>query len=474
MKSTFTLFFFCFFISLVNAQHEGHSHGAAKDTTKPPTPKPQENKTPAHDHGATGHSPSMAGHGQNNMSHAFSKNLPMNRNGSGTGWLPDNAPMYGSMKHADKWMYMLHGNVFVRYTKQDLLDKGSRGGSKFDAPNWAMLMGQRNVGRKGLVRFNVMLSLDPLTEGGAGYPLLFQTGESFNGKPLIDRQHPHDLFSELSVGYTHEISSRSDVFFYLGYPGEPALGPVAFMHRPSSLNNPDAPLTHHWVDATHITFGVATLGYRFNKWKIEASSFTGREPDEKRYNFDKPRFNSWSGRLSFNPSAKWALQTSHAFIKEPETLHPGEDVSRTTASAMYSARGFGYRFFNATAVWGMNKIKGQAPAHGALLEASAIKKRLAVFGKYEWVQKSVEELGLDEQIFGHEALFAVHALTAGVGFDLFSFGNTKVAVGTQFTFNNSDKRVSDFYGENPLGGQVYLRIYPGALGQKMGSIFLPY
>ena len=474
----------------VYGQHEGHKHSHTKDTVKK-----EVKKTPTTDHsqhmpaksdtikpkpsaGTHDHGAAMGddhhGHEQHNMSHAFSKSLSMNRNGSGTGWLPDNAPMYGYMFHGGEWMYMLHGNVFLRYNKQDLLDKGSRGDEKFDAPNWFMFMGQRPVGQKGLFRFSTMVSLDAAIAGGSGYPLLFQTGESYKGEPLIDRQHPHDLFSELSVGYTHSLSQKADVFAYVGYPGEPALGPVAFMHRPSALNNPDAPLSHHWVDATHITFGVATLGVRYGNWKIEGSSFTGREPDENRYDFDKPRFDSWSGRLSYNPSAKWAMQVSHGFLKEPEPLHPGEDVNRTTASASFSTRGFGYNFINLTALWGMNKTRHHDPEHAALLEGSYVQKKLGLFGRYEWIQKSVEELELDETHYGHDAIFPVHAFTAGVNYDLFSLGNTRLAAGTQFTFFSPDQKLASLYGQNPLAGQVYLRIYPGALGEKEGAFFIPY
>lgn len=194
------------------------------------------------------------------MSHSFSPNLPMNRNGSGTGWLPDASPMYGYMAHTRKWMYMFHGNVFVRYNKQDLTDIGTRGDSKIDAPNWVMAMGQRKVGNRGLFRFSTMFSLDPLF-GGDGYPLLFQTGETYQGKPLVDRQHPHNLFSGLSVAYTQSLNEDIDAFVYLAYPGEPALGPVAFMHRPSAQNTLDSPLGHHWQDATHIT-GIATVYWR--------------------------------------------------------------------------------------------------------------------------------------------------------------------------------------------------------------------
>ena len=220
-----------------------------------------------------------------------------------------------------------------------------------------MLMGQRKVGNRGLFHFSSMLSLDPVIEGGKGYPLLFQTGESYNGKPLIDRQHPHDLFSELAVSYTHAFSNQVDGFLYLGYPGEPALGPVTFMHRPSALDNPNSPISHHWVDATHITFGVATLGLRVGKVKLEGSSFTGREPNEERYGFDKPRFDSWSGRISYNPTSNWALQASHGYVKSPEELHPSENIYKTTASVVYSINANGNRMLNATALWGMNKQK---------------------------------------------------------------------------------------------------------------------
>src|ERR1700743_1977312 len=259
-----------------------------------------------------------------------------------------------------------------------------------------MGMAQREIGENGLLHFNLMMSLDPLTEGGYGYPLLFQTGESWKSIPLVDRQHPHDLFAELSASYAQALSEKSDVSLYLGYPGEPALGPVAFMHRPSALADPDAPISHHWQDATHITFGVATIGFRYGDFKIEASSFTGREPDENRYDFDSPTFDSWSTRLDFNPSENWAFQVSHGFIKSPEALNPGENVYRTTASAIYS-RPFGEEnSFDATLVWGENKIPMQAGDNSLLLEGNIRLKKLDLYTRYEFVQKTTEELNLDQ------------------------------------------------------------------------------
>ena len=507
MKKLLSILVCSLFSLLTYAQHDhqhDHKKPAKKDTAKQQSPKPAvkdaskpsagdqlqqdtiPNKHPdgAHDHdtpqkaATTGHDHTATSgthdHEDMNMSHAFSRNLPMTRNGSGTAWLPDNSPMYGYMFHSGKWMYMLHGDVYLRYNKQDLLDKGTRGGSKVDAPNMVMMMGQRPVSRKGLFRFSSMLSLDPITVGGGGYPLLFQTGETHKGQPLVDRQHPHDFFSELSVGYTHSFSPYSDVFLYVGYPGEPALGPTAYVHRPSGMFNPDAPLTHHWVDATHITFGVATLGFRYNNWKIEASSFTGREPNEQRFNFDKPRFDSWSGRLSYNPTEKWAMQVSHGFIKEPELLHPGENVNRSTASVTYSNRGYGEQFTNITALWGRNKTAHDDPENGLLLEGSYIIKRTAVYSRYEWVQKSAEELRLDEAHFDHHTLFPIHSFTAGASYDIFSLEHVKIALGGQLSFYNPDQRLSKLYGENPIAGQVYLRLYPKVMGKRSGSIFIPY
>jgi hypothetical protein len=283
---------------------------------------------------------------------------------------------------------------------------------------------------------------------------------------LVDRQHPHDFFSELSVSYSQALSKRSDVYVYLGYPGEPALGPVAFMHRPSAMDNPDAPISHHWIDATHITFGVATLGIRFDDLKIEGSSFTGREPDEKRYDFDKPRFDSWSGRLSYNPSENWTMQVSHSFIKEPEALHAGEDVNRTTASAIYSLPIKNNGTFNATAVWGMNKTKGHEGENAVLLEGEWRKNKLALYGRYDWTQKSVEELVLDENIYGHDAVFTIHAFTVGLNYDLFKIGKGKVAAGSQFSVYHADSRLNNLYGKNPMAFEVFLRLYPAMMKMK--------
>ena len=466
-KIILTSTFFLVFIAVSYGQHQHHN---MKDTTRSQKNRNDSMERPVYREDGNGmkmHNMQM-GMGNHNSHHsmsmnsAFSLNLPMNRNGSGTAWLPDASPMYGNMYHSKNWMYMLHGSIFLRYNNQDFSNKGSRGDDMIDAPNWLLFMGQRKIGKNGLFHFSSMLSLDPLTVGSGGYPLLFQSGETYKGEPLIDRQHPHDLFSELSVSYSQALSKKSDVFLYLGYPGEPALGPVAFMHRPSALSNPDAPISHHWIDATHITFGVATLGVRYGDFKIEGSSFTGKEPDENSYDVDKPLFDSWSGRLSYNPSENWALQVSHGFIKNPETLHSG-NINRTTASAIYSLPLKNNGSLNATAVWGMNKAKNHDGENAVLIEAEWRKNKLALYGRYDWVQKSLEELALDENVYGHDAVFPVNAFTIGFNYDLFKIAKARVAGGSQFSLYHADSKLDNLYGRNPMAFEVFLRLYPGRM-----------
>ena len=204
----------------------------------------------------------------------FSPNLPMNRDGSGTSWQPDDSPMFMHMIMNEKTSFMMNGSLFLRYTSQDISNKSDRGGSQFDAPNMFMFMLSHKLNDKNLLSVQAMISFEPFTVGGAGYPLLFQTGESYEGVPLVDKQHPHDLFSGLAINYTHSFTRDIDINTYFGYPGEPALGPVVFMHRLSAMNNPDAPLGHHWQDATHISFGVGTLGFRYKNVKVEGSIIT--------------------------------------------------------------------------------------------------------------------------------------------------------------------------------------------------------
>lgn len=406
------------------------------------------------------------------MTHSLSRNLSMNRNGSGTSWHPDNTPMYAHMSQPTPkgWSYMLHYAIYLRYTSQNSNNPNGRGrGQQFGAPNWFMGMAQRKVGQRGLFQVRAMLSLDPLTVGNGGYPLLFQTGETYKGQPLIDKQHPHDLVSELSVSYSHAFSKDIDLYGYVGYPGEPALGPPAFMHRISSFNNPDAPLSHHWQDASHILFGVATAGVRYKWAKLEASTFKGREPDENRYNFDAPKFDSYSYRLSVNPSPSLALQFSQGFLHSPEEAHPGENTTRTTASILHS-KGLGPASYVTSAfVWGRNSHDGSGE-NSYLAESSLQLNKAAFYGRYENVSKSAEELNLfgttlPIEVGGNRA-YVINNLTLGMNYRIAQQLNSDLVLGAQVTAGMPEKSLQTFYGKMPVSGQIYLRLSPSLMTMR--------
>jgi len=415
------------------------------------------------------------------MASSLSRNLSMNRNGSGTSWHPDNTPMYAHMKTPanSRWSYMMHYALYLRYTSQNSNNPGGRGhNSQFGVPSWFMGMAQRKVGRRGLFQARLMLSPDALLVGNSGYPLLFQTGESYKGQPLIDRQHPHDLVSELSVSYAHAFSKDIDLYGYVGYPGEPAVGPPAFMHRISSFNDPNAPISHHWQDATHILFGVATVGFRYKWAKLEGSTFKGREPDENRYNFDAPKFDSYSYRLSVNPSPSLALQFSQGFLTSPEPANPDEDVTRTTASVLHS-KGLGpQRYVTSAFVWGRNGHDNEND-DSFLAESSLQLNRVAFYGRYENVRKSFEELSLgqafDEAPNTGPQHTNINLLTLGMNYRIAQYYQTDLVLGAQVTGFAIDKNMQPIYGQSPVSGLVYLRISPSLMTMRsmMSSMGMP-
>ncbi len=400
------------------------------------------------------------------MSSLFPGLLP-SREGSGTSWQPDFSPVPAWHVPAGAWMFMIHGGAFLRFTSQDAFGAGTRGGSRLDAPNWIMVMAQPPHGARGGFSFRGMFSLDRLTEGGGGYPLLFQTGESWKGRALVDRQHPHDFVSELSVSWGRSLGPNAGLFAYFGLPGEPALGPPAFMHRASSLGNPDAPLGHHQQDSTHITFGVLTGGARYKGFKLDASVFTGREPDENRFAFDRPRFDSRSVRLSFNPSGQIALQVSHGFLHSPEALDPGEDVRRTTASVMVSRpMRSGTDSWTTTIVWGVNTSADRPAAHSLLAESEAGFGRASVHARVEYVQRRAHDLKLDE--LGDRVL-AVGALTAGAAWRVSSDRGLQLHAGAQASLFHVESELAPVYGKRPFSFEIYLRAGPPR-ASEMGSM----
>jgi hypothetical protein len=387
---------------------------------------------------------------------------PMNREGSGTSWVPDSTPMYGKMFMFGDDMLMLHGAIFPRYTNVST----RRGDDRIDAPNWVMAMFSHSLGENTQLGLHAMMSLDPLTEGGRGYPLLFQSGESWHDQPLHDRQHPHDLFDELSFSLSRKFDPDWSGYFYFGYPGEPALGPPTFMHRASAMDDPDAPISHHWQDSTHVTFGVTTLGVQWRSLKIEGSIFTGREPDEERYDFDRPRFDSYSGRISWNATENLAFQTSWGYIKSPEALESNVDRHRTTASAIYNLPLGNDSNWATTLAWGRNNDAGEK-TNSVLLETDYQRSRDTIYGRWERVDKSGHELVL--HTVDLEKVFPVNAVTVGYVRDLRHGTDLDVGLGGQFTVNVWPNGLDRYYGDGPgYAFEFFLRIRPSQhIGHEM-------
>jgi Heavy metal binding domain len=380
---------------------------------------------------------------------------PMTREGSGTSWLPDSSPMYGRMFMFGDNMVMLHGAIFPRYTNVST----PRGDDRIDAPNWLMGMFSHPFGDSAQLGLRLMMSLDPLTEGGRGYPLLFQSGETWHDQPLHDRQHPHDLFSELSVSYSQKFTDDFSSYIYFGYPGEPALGPPTFMHRISAMDDPDAPIGHHWQDSSHVTFGVATAGLVWRTIKIEGSVFTGREPDENRYDFDQPHFDSASGRISWNPTPDLALQVSHGYLKSPEASEPTAKRHRTTASIIYN-KALGHDTNWATTfVWGQNNDTHEGTTQSFLLESDYQRGRDTFYTRLERVEKSGHELVLGPS--DQQKIFPIFAASFGYVHDFTHGDGIDVGLGAQFTIDDRPDDLSRYYGDDlGYGFEVFLRIRP--------------
>jgi len=312
------------------------------------------------------------------------------REGSGTSWMPDSSPVFAHHFMAGDWMLMLHYAATLGYDDQ-WSDRGSR---RLTSTNWVMGMAAHPL-LGGQVTFRTMLSAEPATAGGElQLPLLLQSGETYGGQPLHDRQHPHDLFMEVAAIYRRPIADLFGIELYGALSGEPALGPTAFMHRASAMNNPFPPIGHHWQDSTHISFGVLTAGV-YNRWvKLEGSIFHGREPDENRWDFDFGALDSWSGRLSANPTQQTSFQVSYGYVKSPEAAQPRENLHRVTASGSYSAPMLSDGNVALTALWGRNVEAGHS-SDSALVEANLdLDGKNVPFVRFEYVQKLGHDLVL--------------------------------------------------------------------------------
>lgn len=369
--------------------------------------------------------------------------------------------MQMNMPMSNGWQFMQDGILFANVNHQG----GPRGGNEFVASNWWMGMATRKTSR-GQLTFTGMLSLDPATVGKDGYREIFQVGEALNGRPLIDRQHPHDLFMQLAAVWRMPVTPSTGFTLSGGPAGEPALGPVAFMHRASAADNPTAPLSHHTFDSTHIAFGVVTAAVDHGPFVIEGSVFNGREPDENRWDFDFGRLDSFSGRVWYKPNDEWELQASSGRLKSPEELEPG-NVVRSTASASWTRRN-GAAISSVTAGFGRNDTD-----HGArqafLVEGSRRADVNTIFGRFEALQVETALLRTDVVIEGPVADVKdpVVALTLGGVRDVLAWRGFEGGIGADVTFYGVPSTLQPMYSAHPVSFHVFFRLRPpaGAMGR---------
>jgi hypothetical protein len=376
---------------------------------------------------------------------------PMARDASGTAWQPDISEHGGVHAHAGDWMVMGHAMLNGIYDWQG----GPRGDEKAFVSGMVMGSARRGVARLGTLNLRAMVSPDPFM-GASGYPLLFAAGETADGQTrLIDRQHPHDLFMELSASYAHRIGEHASVFVYGGLPGEPAFGPPAFMHRLAAMDSPEAPLTHHWFDSTHITFGVLTAGVVHGDWKLEGSRFRGREPDEHRTDIETGALDSTALRVSWNPTPNLALQASWADIISPEALAPEEDEERWSVSGIYT-RAVGGGWISTTLAFA-NKERSDGVLLDAWLAEAAWRpnERWTVFARGEAIE--TDELELPD----HGPVREAARLSVGAIRDWRINAHAVFGVGALLQTHFTGDALEGAYGGDREGAMGFVRLKVG-------------
>lgn len=396
--------------------------------------------------------------------HSFEQEI-RNHETSGTSAEPNSVPQPMWMTMHGNWMTMFHGNGFVADTQQTSL----RGGDKLFSTNWWMPMAQRAWGRSQLT-LRTMLSLEPATIIGRQYPLLFQQGETAYGNPIADGQHPHDFFMETAALYDFSISGRTLVSFYAAPVGDPAIGPIAFPHRVSALEDPVAALGHHQEDSTHISDDVVTAGLAHGWARLEASGFHGREPNEQRWEIQQGAVDSWSLRLTLQPGQNWSGQVSYGRLHSPEALYPAEDQARTTASVIYN-RPLRSGNWASTAVWGRTRsIPDNAIENSYLLESTLrFRRRNYAWTRIENVERTNELLLGERPLppgFQEEPVGRVQATTFGYDRDLPLLPHFETALGAQVTVYADGPRLQPVYGTDPMGVVVFLRVRPRGKGDQ--------
>lgn len=376
---------------------------------------------------------------------------------SGTSAEPNSTPSPMLMTMKGEWMLMFHANAFLVDTQQT----SPRGGDKLFSTNWLMPMAERELG-PGQLTLRAMFSLEPATVTDERYPLLFQQGETAYGVPIADGQHPHNFFMEVAALYDLHLGDRGLLSFYVAPEGDPAIGPTAYPHRASAIEDPVGTLGHHQEDSTHISNDVVTVGMTEGMIRVEASGFHGREPDEHRWKFEQGKIDSWSARLTAQPGENWSGQFSYAHIMSPEALFPAEDQARMTASVMYNRR-VARGNWASTALWGRTRSLADSTKENSYLLESSLQFQDR---NYAWIR--LENAGRSNELligehalppgFQEEPLTHVQAYTFGYARDENLMPHVSTAIGAQVNTYGVGDPLKPIYGTNPIAVQVFLRM----------------
>jgi hypothetical protein len=367
-------------------------------------------------------------------------------NASGTSVDPISGDMAAVMRHHDAWNAMFMATAFVA----DIQQTGPRGGDKLFSPNWFMSSVSHSAGKRAAWDVVLMLSLEPATITDRRYPLLFQTGETAYGIPLADAQHPHNLIMSAGVHYARDMGSGITLELYAAPVGDPALGPVAYPHRASAAELPEAALAHHLQDSTHISDDTVTAGIARGQFRLEASGFHGAEPGENRWIIQQGAIDSWSARLWWMPSRHWAAQFSGGRLTHPEQLEAG-DQTRLTSSLAWEHNGW-----SSTLSWGRtHNTATRANRNGWLAET------LKLVNKRNWITGRAELVDKDELFEATPALagrsFRIFALTGGYTREIATLASVRVGLGANLSVYAIPHTLDAEYGAHPLGGSIFLR-----------------
>lgn len=357
------------------------------------------------------------------------------------------------MPAMDHWMTMVHGWMFVNYDDQG----GPSGGRTLESQNHFMGMAMRAF-LGGKLTLLGTLSLEPATIPSAGSPELFQTGETNQGVLLVDVQHPHDFFAQIAGSWEKQLSQDTSLSFYAAVVGEPALGPPAYVHRASALENPTAPLSHHNQDSTHISYDVLTLGLTSGNVVLEGSAFHGAEPDENRWNIQAGAIDSFSGRLTVTPLEGWTVQVSGGHLTNPEAAEPG-DLTRLTGMIAYETA-LPDGSLAVSLITGRNEESGEV-AWGTLLEWNW------VFGHWNTIYGRLEAVDRDLYVLVHKRQpppgvppdrTRVDAATLGYARDFPVVPFLSTGLGADVTLYRFTDRLDPVYSRNPVSFHVFMRI----------------